>query len=151
LKVCGLYEFREWRISALADGQRKRVTIAAILVLDPKIIILDEPTAGQDFRHYTDIMEFLRSLRDLGITIIMITHDMHLMLEYAERSIVLCDGEIIADTSSADLLTDLSIVKLADLKETSLYDLALRCGIDDATAFVQCFIDYDREVRSHGI
>ena len=151
LKVCGLYEFREWPISALSYGQRKRVTIAAILVLDPKIIILDEPTAGQDFRHYTDIMEFLRSLRDLGITIIMITHDMHLMLEYAERSIVLCDGEIIADTSSADLLTDLSIVKLADLKETSLYDLALRCGIDDATAFVQCFIDYDREVRSHGI
>ena len=86
LKVCGLYPFRNWPISALSFGQKKRVTIASVLVQDPELIILDEPTAGQDFRHYTDIMEFLRGLNAKGVTVVMITHDMHLMLEYTPRA-----------------------------------------------------------------
>ena len=100
LKVCGLYPFRNWPISALSFGQKKRVTIASILVLEPEIIILDEPTAGQDFKHYTEIMEFLVELNQQGITIVMITHDMHLMLEYTPRAIVIADGEKIADDIS---------------------------------------------------
>lgn len=148
MKVCGLYEFRKWPISALSYGQKKRVTIASILALDPEIIILDEPTAGQDFRHYTDIMEFLKTINEQGITIIMITHDMHLMLEYAERAVVFTDGRIIADMTSAEILTSPDIIKKASLKETSLYHLALMCGIDEPSEFVQHFIDYDREVRS---
>ena len=60
LKVCGLYPFRNWPVNALSFGQKKRVTIASVLVMGPEIIILDEPTAGQDFKHYTEIMEFLR-------------------------------------------------------------------------------------------
>ena len=147
LKICGLYQERDWPISALSYGQKKRVTIAAILVLDPEMIILDEPTAGQDFRHYNDIMEFLLSLNRRGLTIMMITHDMHLMLEYADRSIVFCDGRVIADTTSAQVLTDPAIIEKASLKETSLYDLALKCGIADASGFVQHFVDYDRKVR----
>ena len=148
MKVCGLYEFRNWPISALSYGQKKRVTIASILALDPDIIILDEPTAGQDFRHYTDIMEFLKDINSRGITIIMITHDMHLMLEYAERALVFTDGRIIADDTSAAILTNPKITEKASLKETSLYHLALMCGIDDPSEFVQHFINYDREVRS---
>ncbi len=147
LKICGLYEFRNWPISALSYGQKKRVTIASILVLDPQMIILDEPTAGQDFRHYTEIMEFLRKLNENGLTILMITHDMHLMLEYAERSIVFYNGSVIADRTSAQVLTDPETVKQAYLKETSLYHLALMCGIEDPSGFAQHFIDYDREVR----
>ena len=148
MKICGLYEFRKWPISALSYGQKKRVTIASILALDPDIIILDEPTAGQDFRHYTDIMEFLKDINSRGITIIMITHDMHLMLEYAERALVFTDGQIIADDTSAAILTSPDIVRKASLKETSLYHLALMCGIDEPSEFVQHFINYDREVRS---
>ena len=148
MKICGLYEFRNWPISALSYGQKKRVTIASILALDPDIIILDEPTAGQDFRHYTDIMEFLKDINSRGITIIMITHDMHLMLEYAERALVFTDGRIIADDTSAAILTSPDIIEKASLKETSLYHLALMCGIDDPSEFVQHFINYDREVRS---
>ena len=147
LKICGLYAFRNWPVSALSFGQKKRVTIASILVLDPDMVILDEPTAGQDFRHYTEIMEFLRSLNEAGYTIVMITHDMHLMLEYAQRAVVFCDGNILADDTSANILTDPDLVKRASLKETSLYDLALLCDIDDPGSFVQHFIDYDREVR----
>jgi energy-coupling factor transport system ATP-binding protein len=148
MKVCGLYEFRKWPISALSYGQKKRVTIASILALDPEIIILDEPTAGQDFRHYTDIMEFLKAINEQGITIIMITHDMHLMLEYAERAVVFTDGRIIADMTSAEILTSPEIIEKASLKETSLYHLALMCGIDVPSEFVQHFISYDREVRA---
>lgn len=147
LKVCGLYEFRNWPISALSYGQKKRVTIASILVLEPKMLILDEPTAGQDYRHYTDIMEFLLELNRTGLTIMMITHDMHLMLEYAERSVVFCDGHVIADDTSAGVLTNPDVIEKASLKETSLYDLALMCGIGDAASFVQNFIDYERAGR----
>ena len=147
LKVCGLYRMRNWPVSALSYGQKKRVTIASILVLRPKMLILDEPTAGQDYRHYTDIMEFLKSLRDQGITIVMITHDMHLMIEYADRAIVFSDGHIIADDEPARIITDAGIIKTASLRETSLYLLAKRCGIDDGTAFVKRFIACEREYR----
>lgn len=145
LRVCGLYEFRNWPISALSYGQKKRVTIASILVLKPEMLILDEPTAGQDYRHYTDIMEFLLSLNRRGLTILMITHDMHLMLEYARRSIVFCGGRVIDDETSAGVLTNPEIVEKAALKETSLYGLALSCGIAGPSDFVQHFIDHERE------
>lgn len=150
LKICGLYPFRRWPVSALSFGQKKRVTIASILVLDPEMLILDEPTAGQDFRHYTEIMEFLRGLSALGIAVVMITHDMHLMLEYADRAVVFSQGRIIADDTSAGILTSPDIIRRASLKETSLYDLALMCGAEPPDRFVQRFIDCDREVRAHG-
>ena len=138
LKICGLYPFRNWPVSALSFGQKKRVTIASILVMNPEILILDEPTAGQDYRHYTEIMEFLKHLNEtLGITIIMITHDMHLMLEYTDRAIVIADGELIADDKPAKVLTDEAVADRAYLKKTSLYDLAVRCGIGDASGFAE--------------
>lgn len=147
LKICGLYPYRNWPVSALSFGQKKRVTVASILVMNPEVLILDEPTAGQDYRHYTEIMEFLRRIHeDLGITIIMITHDMHLMLEYTDRAIVIADGKMLADDTPAHILTNEEISDRAYLKKTSLYDLALRCGITDPTAFVECFIQYEREV-----
>lgn len=147
LKVCGLYPFRNWPISALSFGQKKRVTIASILVLEPEVIILDEPTAGQDLRHYTEIMEFLVGLNQQGVTIIMITHDMHLMLEYTPRAIVIAGGEKIADESAASVLTDPTIIKRANLKETSLFELAKRASISDPLAFVERFIAFDKEGR----
>ena len=150
LKVCGLYPFRNWPISALSFGQKKRVTIASVLALDPELILLDEPTAGQDFRHYTDIMEFLRGLNARGVTVVMITHDMHLMLEYTRRALVFCDGRLIADRTAAAVLCDPALVEQAALKETSLYTLANRCGIAPAQEFVERFIEQDREVREGG-
>ena len=150
LKVCGLYPFRNWPVSALSFGQKKRVTIASVLVQDPELILLDEPTAGQDFRHYTDIMEFLQGLNTRGVTVVMITHDMHLMLEYTPRALVFCDGQLIADRSASAVLCDPELIERAALKETSLYTLANRCGIAPAEDFVERFIAADREVRAHG-
>ena len=150
LKVCGLYPFRNWPVSALSFGQKKRVTIASMLVQDPELILLDEPTAGQDFRHYTDIMEFLQGLNARGVTVVMITHDMHLMLEYTPRALVFCEGQLIADRSASAVLCDPELIERAALKETSLYTLANRCGIAPAEDFVERFIAADREVRAHG-
>lgn len=148
LRICGLYPFRNWPVSALSFGQKKRVTIASILVMHPEILILDEPTAGQDYRHYTEIMEFLRRInRETGVTILMITHDMHLMLEYTDRAIVIADGRLLADSTPAKVLTDRSLCAQADLKETSLYHLAVRCGIEDPSALCERFILYERAHR----
>ncbi|MDZ5470427.1 ABC transporter ATP-binding protein [Bacillus sp. 31A1R] len=146
LRICGLLPYRNWPISALSFGQKKRVTIASILVLKPQVLILDEPTAGQDFRHYTEIMEFLVKLNNLGMTIIMITHDMHLMLEYTPRAIVIADGKKIADALSADILTDYTIIEQANLKETSLFELAIRAGVKNPRDFVHRFISYEKGV-----
>lgn len=130
LKVCGLYEFRKWPISALSFGQKKRVTIASVLVMNPEIILLDEPTAGQDRRNYTEIMNFLNQLNKAGHTIIMITHDMQLMLEYSDRSIVVSNGEIIADCSPVALFNQNAILEKANLKKTSLFELAEKLAVD---------------------
>lgn len=131
LKICGLAPFKKWPVSALSFGQKKRVTIASVLVLEPQILILDEPTAGQDYHHYTEIMEFLKSLNSQGVTIIMITHDMHLMLEYTPHAIVISGGKKIGDASAVEILTDEKIADQANLKVTSLYELALKAGIED--------------------
>ncbi len=144
LKVCGLYPFRNWPISALSFGQKKRVTIASILALQPKMIILDEPTAGQDYRRYSEIMEFLKSLNAMGIAIVMITHDMHLMLEYTTRSIVLTDGQKIADAPASVVLGDEELIQRANLKKTSLSTLATKAGIEDRVAFIDTFIAHER-------
>ena len=150
LKVCGLYPFRNWPVSALSFGQKKRVTIASVLVQDPELILLDEPTAGQDFRHYTDIREFLQGLNARGVTVVMITHDMHRRLAYTPRALVFCYGQLIADRSASAVLCDPELIERAALKETSLYTLANRCGIAPAEDFVERFIAADREVRAHG-
>ena len=145
LKVCGLYPFRNWPISALSFGQKKRVTIASILVQRPQMIILDEPTAGQDYHHYTEIMEFLKELNGHGYTILMITHDMHLMLEYTPRAIVFSEGKMLADTTAAHVLNDPELVQAANLKETSLYTLSMACGIENPQTFTECFIGYEQK------
>ena len=151
LKICGLYPFRNWPVSALSFGQKKRMTIASILVMNPEILILDEPTAGQDYRHYTEIMEFLKKINErLKITVIMITHDMHLMLEYTDRAVVIADGRMLADDTPARVLTDEAISDRAYLKKTSLYDLAVKCGIGDPSGFVDRFIYFERRGRDNG-
>ena len=147
LKTCGLYPFRNWPVSALSYGQKKRVTIASILALKPEMILLDEPTAGQDLKHYTEIMDFLSELNRQGVTVVLITHDMHLMLENTPRAIVIHAGQVIADKSAAEVLNSPAIVDAAHLKEPSLYHLSAACGITDAEEFTRRFIARDREVR----
>lgn len=144
LEICGLYPYRNWPISALSYGQKKRVTIASILAINPDVIILDEPTAGQDYKHYTEFMEFVKSLSKKGISIILITHDMQLALEYCNRAVVLSDGKKIGDDIPSSILTDEKIIKQGNLKETSLSTLAKAIGMENPNDFVQFFIDFER-------
>ncbi|MCZ2259669.1 ABC transporter ATP-binding protein [Sporosarcina sp. G11-34] len=147
LKICGLYPFRNWPISALSYGQKKRLSIATILVLEPSILLLDEPTAGQDYKHTTELMTFLEGLQNRGFSIILITHDMHIMTEYTNRAIVLSEGKVIADDSPARILSNPEIIRQAKLKQSSLHDLARTLNITDTVKFVEKFIQHDREVR----
>ena len=150
LKMCGLWPMRNWPVSEVSYGQKKRVTIASILVLQPDIIILDEPTAGQDFRHYTEIMEFLDELnREYGITIVFITHDMHLAIQYTDRAVVFAEGEVVADDSVFKVLSDDEVINRANLKQTSLYTLARRLGFEPE-AYIEHFINNERMERVHG-
>ena len=148
LNVCGLYPFRNWPVSALSYGQKKRLTVASILVLRPSFMILDEPTAGQDYRHYTEFMDFLLNLnRNLNISLLLITHDMHLMLEYTTQAVVLSDGVLVANRKSYEVLTDDAIIEKASLKRTSLYELALKAGLSDPRGFVGRYIAYAMQGR----
>lgn len=145
LKICGLYPFRNWPISALSYGQKRRVTIASILILNPEILILDEPTAGQDYRHYTEIMEFLEKLnREYDLTILMISHDMHLIQEYTDRTLVFGGGTLLADTSPKALFSNNDLLKEASLAETSLSKLARKIDYD-SEEFIEKFISYERK------
>ena len=143
LKICGLYPYRNWPVQALSYGQKKRVTIASILAINPDVIILDEPTAGQDYKHYTEFMEFIKELSSKGISIIMVTHDMQLTLEYCDRAVVLSGGKKIADDKPSNILTNKEIIKKANLKETSLSTLAKTIDIANTNDFVQFFIDLE--------
>jgi energy-coupling factor transport system ATP-binding protein len=146
LKICGLYSMRNWPVSAVSYGQRKRLTVAAILALKPDILILDEPSAGQDYTHYSEIMDFLDNLnKNQGITFIFITHDMHLAIEYTDRAIVFSDAKIIADDSIHAIMSDPFIIEQANLKQTSLYDLAKICDYS-AESVIQYFIDHRRDI-----
>ena len=147
MKIVGLHEDPEAPVNTIGVGKQQLVEIAKALSKNVELLILDEPTAGQDFKHYTEIMEFLCDLNKQGITIIMITHDMHLMLEYTNRAIVLCEGEKLMDDSSYKVLTNNEIIKKANLKETSLYELAVKADLKEPKQFVKKFIDYDRRYR----
>lgn len=148
LEICGLYPFRNWPISALSYGQKRRVTIASILVLDPEVIIMDEPTAGQDFRHYTKMMEFIRRInKKYGLTILMISHDMHLIEEYTNRAIVIGDRKILKDTTPARLFTQKDLLDRANLAETSLFKLGEKLKGMDALDFIEAFIGFERRKR----
>ncbi len=149
LRTCGLYPYRNWPVSALSYGQKKRLTIASILALEPKVLILDEPTAGQDYKHYTEFMEFIKELTNKGIAIILITHDMHLAMEYTDRAIVISEGGKIADDLVSSILTNGEIISKANLKETSLSKLSEILDIHDPNGFVQHFIDCERRGRRH--
>ena len=149
LQTCGLYPFRNWPVSVLSYGQKKRTTIASVLVMQPRLLIMDEPTAGQDYRCYTEFMEFVRNLsRDAGLAILLITHDLHLALEYAERALVLSKGRLLADAPVEQVFANAALLAQASLKETSLFGLARRLGIEQADEFIAHFIRAERSKRS---
>ncbi|OBU15346.1 heme ABC transporter ATP-binding protein [Photobacterium aquimaris] len=144
LKLCGLGRYHHWPVDALSFGQKKRVTIATMLVLEPELLILDEPTAGQDYHHYTAMMAFIQELNQkLGLTIIIISHDMHLVLEYTQRAIVIADNRLLTDDKVNHIFSQPALLDQANLTVTSLYSLAQAVGIEHIDQFIRCFIAHE--------
>ena len=148
LETCGLYRMRNWPVDAVSYGQKKRVTVASMMALEPDVFVLDEPTAGQDYRSYTEIMKFVNTLnREYGKTILFITHDMHLAIENTDRAIVFSDGELIASDKVFAVLADADVIERASLKQTSLYTLAVKLGLEPEST-IRHFIEYEREMKA---
>ena len=148
LETCRLYQMRNWPVDSISYGQKKRVTVASMMALEPDILILDEPTAGQDYRSYTDIMNFINILnKEYGKTILFITHDMHLAIENTDRAIVFSDGKLIDNNRVFNVLSNDEVIHNAHLKQTSLYQLAVKLGIDPQKT-IHSFIAYERMVKA---
>ncbi|MHB9302148.1 ABC transporter ATP-binding protein [Thermofilum pendens] len=113
---------------ASSHGEKKRICVASILSMKPRILVLDEPTAGQDYATYTAFMEFVDSLVNAGVikTLVLITHDTDLAVEYTDRTIVLANGEIVADGPTRKVLSDSSVLAKGKIRETSLIRLGKR-------------------------
>lgn len=147
IRVCSLQYIRDVSVATLSFGQLKRVMIASVLALNPEMIIVDEPAAGQDFTRYTEMMSFLQTIHLQGVTVLLVTNDIHLMLEYTKRAIVMSKGTIIADASPVYILVSKNIIEESSLKETSLYTFASHLGMKDPYAFTEKFVHYDRVAR----
>jgi energy-coupling factor transport system ATP-binding protein len=123
---CSISHLLEGSPFASSFGEKKRICVGSVLTMQPKCIILDEPTAGQDYRSYSNFMDFILSLREHVKSFVVITHDPDLAIEYTDRAIVLNDGKIIADGQTHKVLADTSILKEGAIRETSLIQLSLR-------------------------
>ena len=110
----------------LSHGQKRRLSVAAMVVSKPKVVILDEPTFGQDYQQAQNLMRMLRDLADEGASVIFITHDMRLVAEYADRAAVLCDGKIIFDGQPEELFVAEEILLRARLKPPSVAQFSVQ-------------------------
>ncbi len=125
LSACRLTKFKKWPINMLSYGQRRRVTIAAALVRMPKMIILDEPTAGQDYDTFKSIMDTVSTLRNqFDISILVITHNMQIAYEYSDRALVLGKGKIQYDGQIDKLYENHELLDANNLRTTSIQEFA---------------------------
>ncbi len=118
-KALNIAQFDKRSPFSLSFGQQKRVAIASVLSMQGKILLLDEPTAGQDYRSYISFMEYLRSLPELDVLLI-ITHDLDLALRFTRRVLLLKDGELVGDGPPLQVLADPTLLEECNLRPTSL-------------------------------
>ncbi len=115
LNLLGLTEYRETSPFMLSGGERKRVALASVLAWDPKILILDEPTIGQDHQQKEKLRQFILQMRTQDRTIITVTHDVEFVAECSPRVLLMKEGRIIADGPAENILSDPSILESASI------------------------------------
>lgn len=150
--VVGLPElFYEEHPFFLSKGLRQRVAIASILALRPQVIIVDEPTTGQDARQSIEIMEFLKDLNEThGHTVVIITHDMYIVAEYARRVILMSEGRILADGHTSEVFSQPDLLQRAFLEPPQITQLAQsvqELGFHPGTLTVEGMIDQFKALR----
>jgi energy-coupling factor transport system ATP-binding protein len=113
---------------SLRKGERQRVAVASILATRPAVLIFDEPTTGLDAEETDRMMAMIRELNRQGHTIVMITHSMRLVAEYAQRCLLMKEGRILADGSPRDIFHDSALVRTASLEIPSISQFSQRWG-----------------------
>jgi energy-coupling factor transport system ATP-binding protein len=126
LAAVGLLEYRDVNPKQLSKGQRQRLAVASVLSMNPSILIVDEPTTGQDYRDSIEMLNLVKRLNDDGCTILFITHDMQLIAKYAQRVIVFHDGKILLHKSTREAFSETEILKQTFLSPPSITLLAQR-------------------------
>jgi energy-coupling factor transport system ATP-binding protein len=135
LKNMGLLEVRESHPLSLPKGDRARIVIAAILAMKPETVIFDEPTTGQDYRGARYILDVSRQLHQMGKTVVVITHHLYLMPDYAERAIVMGKGTLLLDAPIRDTYHQTSLLKSTFLTPPQAVQLAQRLSQEDGREF----------------
>ncbi len=124
LKLLDLDRYRSRSPLALSDGERKRVALASVLCYEPKILVFDEPTVGQDYAQKSKIAGFMEQMKLQGKTVIAITHDMEFVAENFERVVVMSRGKVLKDGQAREVLTDAELLKEARLLPVQMTELA---------------------------
>ncbi len=119
---CGIEHLLPHSPFAASHGEKKRICVGSVLTMMPRVLILDEPTAGQDYASYTAFMDFISSLMESGAirSLIVITHDTDLAIEYTQRTVILSDGRVVADGPTREVLADPDNLRVGRIRETSL-------------------------------
>jgi energy-coupling factor transport system ATP-binding protein len=115
LNLLGLSQYRKTSPFMLSGGERKRVALASVLAWDPKILILDEPTIGQDYQQKEKLRQFILQMKTQGKTVIVVTHDVEFVAECSPRVILMRDGKIVADGDAEEILTNQDVLIQASI------------------------------------
>lgn len=148
LKKVGIYHLKDAAPLSLSKGHRQRVALASVLAMEPEIIILDEPTTGQDYSETKQIMDLIADLNKKGHTVIFITHDMQLVAAYAKRVILMGNGEIMFDGAPKEVLNRTELLARTNLKPLQITEFAQslrKYGIPDNIIQVDELVEIFRE------
>lgn len=125
LNLLGLMQYRKTSPFMLSGGERKRVALASVLAWDPEILILDEPTIGQDYQQKENLRQFIMQLRTQGKTVLVVTHDVEFVAECNPRVLLMRSGKLIADGEARKVLTDPEILAQSSIIPPQITQLFL--------------------------
>jgi len=126
LNLLDLTEYRTTSPFMLSGGERKRVALASVLAWDPKVVILDEPTIGQDHRQKETLRQFIVQLNEQGKTVVVVTHDVEFVAECSPRVVLMSEGKIVADGEAKRILTDTTLTLAASIVPPQITQIFLR-------------------------
>jgi len=154
LNLLDLTEYRKTSPFMLSGGERKRVALASVLAWDPKVVILDEPTIGQDHRQKENLRQFIVQLNGQGKTVVVVTHDVEFVAECKPRVVLMTSGQIVADGEAKKILTDTALTLTASIVPPQitqiflgLTDLGLPSDVIDVSEAKRILLDYFEGVK----
>jgi len=152
LNLLGLAQYRQTSPFMLSGGERKRLALASVLAWDPKVVVLDEPTIGQDYEQKEKLRQFIVQLNAQGKTVIVVTHDVEFVADCAPRVVLMAEGEIVADGDAKEILTDKGLTFKASIVPPQitqifhgLADFAMPTDVIDVREASRILLDFLKE------